>query len=373
MDIKCRLCLFKTEQDESVNIFTIGKNNELISDTITSFVPIELSPDDNLPQTICNVCVQKLDSIIEFRSLILNSDAELKIKWQNKKIIQKSENEISGASDDIKLEIDEVKLEIDETIREQNDEGHSSRKGVKHRKYTPKKRKKNLYKCEECDVTFKCKYKYVAHNTRHTGNMPYHCDICNKGFSMKYRVRYHRRVHFEDRPFKCDECTKAFKFQASLKMHKKLHQNVRPHKCDMCDKSFIQKGSLENHRRQHTGEKPFICEYCSKRFASSDALKQHDNTHKKGPYLPCPTCGKFYPNNFYLKCHIRKAHTDDKEYTCEMCQKNSHQSNGLKIDMKTHSGETSNPCTLCNKKFASSLRLRLLGHIKKEHSVLPLM
>jgi hypothetical protein len=42
MDIKCRLCLFKTELDQSVNIFTPGKNNELISDTIMSFVPIKV-------------------------------------------------------------------------------------------------------------------------------------------------------------------------------------------------------------------------------------------------------------------------------------------------------------------------------------------
>jgi hypothetical protein len=42
MDVKCRLCLFKTERDESVNIFTPGKNKELISDTIMSFVPIEV-------------------------------------------------------------------------------------------------------------------------------------------------------------------------------------------------------------------------------------------------------------------------------------------------------------------------------------------
>jgi hypothetical protein len=42
MDIKCRLCLFKTELDESVNIFTPDKNNVLISDTIMSFVPIEV-------------------------------------------------------------------------------------------------------------------------------------------------------------------------------------------------------------------------------------------------------------------------------------------------------------------------------------------
>jgi hypothetical protein len=43
MDIKCRLCLFKIELDQSVNIFTVGKNNELISDTIMSFVPIEVN------------------------------------------------------------------------------------------------------------------------------------------------------------------------------------------------------------------------------------------------------------------------------------------------------------------------------------------
>jgi hypothetical protein len=42
MGIKCRLCLFKTERDEFVNIFTPGKNNELISDTIMSFFPIEV-------------------------------------------------------------------------------------------------------------------------------------------------------------------------------------------------------------------------------------------------------------------------------------------------------------------------------------------
>jgi hypothetical protein len=43
MDGECRLCLFKTERDESVNIFAPDKNNVLISDTITSFVPIEVN------------------------------------------------------------------------------------------------------------------------------------------------------------------------------------------------------------------------------------------------------------------------------------------------------------------------------------------
>jgi hypothetical protein len=214
MDIKCRLCLFKTERDESVNIFTPGKNNELISDMIMSFVPIELSPDDDLPQMICNVCVQKLDGVVEFRSLILNSDTELKIKSQ--KIIVRLKTALSAAikqsqkivqkSDDIKLEIDEVKLEIGDTTREQNGEGNA-----RHNGYMQQSNKK-LYKCKECAKTFKYKSKYIVHNRTHTGEMPFHCDICNKGFPMKYLVGYHRRVHFDERPFKCAECTKAFKY-----------------------------------------------------------------------------------------------------------------------------------------------------------------
>jgi hypothetical protein len=177
-----------------------------------------LSPDDNLPQTICNVCVQKLDSIIEFRSIILNSDIKLKRQKinvaatkQSQKIVEQSENEIAGAFDDIKLEIDDVKLEIDETIKEQNGEGNSNREGERHKGCIPQCNKK-LYRCEQCDVTFKFKSKYVLHNRRHTGDMPYHCDICNKGFPMKYLVRYHRRLHFDERPFKCEECTKTFKY-----------------------------------------------------------------------------------------------------------------------------------------------------------------
>jgi hypothetical protein len=227
MDIKCRLCLFKTELDESVNIFTPDKNNVLISDTIMSFVPIELSPDDNLPQAICNVCVQKLNSIIEFRMIILNSDAQLKSQKiivgklkealsaaikRPQKFVQTNEKQVcvdcaSYESEEIKIDIHDVKLETeleiklepDDTIKEQNDER------------TPSKGHKKLYKCEECAKTFKYKYRYIMHNRRHTGEMPFHCDICDKGFAVETFMVYHRRIHLDERPFKCDECTKAFR------------------------------------------------------------------------------------------------------------------------------------------------------------------
>jgi hypothetical protein len=197
-----------------------------------------LSRDDNLPQTICNVCVQKLNSIIEFRMIILNSDAQLKSQQiivgrlkealsaaikRPQKHVQKSENQVCGdpASyvyedikvdiDNVKLEIDDIKLEIDDTIKEQNSEENENKKGARHKEYKQKSKKK-LYSCEECGKTFRYNSQYVAHNSRHTGEMPYHCDICNKGFLVKCFMLYHRRIHLDEQPFKCDECTKAFKY-----------------------------------------------------------------------------------------------------------------------------------------------------------------
>jgi hypothetical protein len=221
MDLKCRLCLFKTDRGESVNIFTPDKNNVLISETIMSFVPIELSPDDNLPQAICNVCVQKLNSIIEFRMIILSSDAQLK----SQKIIvtQKSENQVCGdsasyESEEVKLDIHDVKLEAeteikfepDDTIKEQNSKRTVSKGGPQHRGYE-RQRNKKLYKCERCDKTFPHKSRYIVHNRSHTGERPFCCDICNKGFATKSFMVYHKRIHLDERPFKCDECTKAFR------------------------------------------------------------------------------------------------------------------------------------------------------------------
>jgi uncharacterized C2H2 Zn-finger protein len=404
MDIRCRLCLYKTEQDESVNIFTFGKNNELISDTIMSFVPIELSRDDNLPQAICKVCIQKLNRIIEFRMIILNSDAKLKLKSQKifvgrlkealsaaikgpHKLVQKNENQVcddfaSYESEEIKIDIHDVqlddvkletetenKLEPDDTTKEQNSERTASKSGARHREYKRQSNKK-LYKCEGCDKTFQRKSAYIVHDRTHTREMPFRCDICNKGFPQRSLMVYHRRIHLDERPFKCDECPKAFKFQYYLRNHKRIHQGIRPYKCDFCDKTFRRVGNLNIHRRIHTGEKRYICEYCSKGCNTLQALQQHHNVHKKGPYIPCPTCGKSFSNRYYLNCHM-KIHNPIKRHTCDTCKKSFTQMTLLKIHMRTHTGETPYSCTLCDKKFV--YKIILLRHVKNAHSVLPLM
>ncbi|XP_068892311.1 zinc finger protein 813-like [Tenebrio molitor] len=397
MDVKCRLCLFKTERDESVNIFTPGKNKELISDTIMSFVPIELSRDDNLPQAICNVCLQKLNSIIEFRMIILNSDAQLKTQKvivgrlkealsaairRPQKLVQKSENQVCDdsanyESEEIKLDIHDVmletktenKLEPDNTIKRQNSERTAGKWGARHRGYKRQSNKK-LYKCEGCDKTFQHKSAYIMHDRTHTREMPFRCDICNKGFAARSFMVYHRRIHLDERPFQCDECTKAFKFQYCLRNHKRIHQGIRPYKCDLCDKTFLQMGALTIHRRGHTGEKPYLCEYCSKGFTTSQALQRHHSVHKKGPYIACPTCGKSYPNSLLLKCHM-KIHNAVRRHTCDTCKKSFTLSALLKRHMRTHTGETPYSCTLCDRKFV--YRKILLRHVKNAHSVLPLV
>jgi transposase-like protein len=313
MDIKCRLCLFKTERDESVNIFTPGKSNELISDTIMSFVPIELSRDDDLPQTICNICLQKLDSITEFRRLILNSDMELKIKSQeiivklktglsaaikqSQKIQQKSENIGHGdsanyVSDNIELETHDVKLETDSIMQEQSSEGNGSKEGARLNGHTQQSDEK-LYRCEECGKTFKYKSLYIAHNRRHTGDMPYHCDICNKGFPMKSFMVYHRRIHFDERPFKCEECPKSFKLLKSCT--KKSTKELNPTNVTCVRNLLSKKAPCKRTGGDTQARSPIFANTAA---TDSPAMMRSINTTestRKDPIFPAPLVGNPTP------------------------------------------------------------------------------
>jgi hypothetical protein len=212
--------------------------------------------DDNLPQAICNVCLQKLNSITEFRMIILNSDTQLKSqKIQSivgrlkaaisaaikgpQKLVHKSENQVCGdsashESEEIKPDIHDVKLDgvksddvkLDDVKSDDVQSNDVELDDVKaddiklddvkletEIKLEPDPDNKKIYKCEGCDKTFKHKSRFIVHDRTHTRDMPFRCDICNKGFPTNSLLRcHHRRIHLGERPFKCDECTKTFRY-----------------------------------------------------------------------------------------------------------------------------------------------------------------
>lgn len=205
------------------------------------------------------------------------------------------------------------------------------------------------YVCEHCGKIFKGLKNLNQHVRTHTDQRPFVCKVCYKGFRLKAMLVEHMETHTRGRPHTCQTCRKQFKTQKCLQNHigRNICTGVRPYICQVCNKSFMYERFLENHRcldstpkvfecpeckktftrhntltehmRLHTGERPLACEVCSKRFAKRDLLRRHSLIHK-GKRFECEECGRRFTLKATLQAHAL-THSQDKTFTCDVCQK----------------------------------------------------
>lgn len=76
----CRLCLETDLYDTFIDIFKTwdGDENETIADKLKCFCGIEPLPDDDLPQIICQVCLDELTASWILKKRCLNTDILLR-------------------------------------------------------------------------------------------------------------------------------------------------------------------------------------------------------------------------------------------------------------------------------------------------------
>ena len=109
--------------------------------------------------------------------------------------------------------------------------------------------------------------------------------------------------------------------------------------CGSCKKLFSTPHGLEVHvRRSHSGDRPYACDICSKTFGHAVSLSQHRAVHTQEKSFTCKQCGKSFKRSSTLSTHLL-IHSDTRPYPCQYCGKRFHQKSDMKKHTYIHTGK----------------------------------
>ena len=135
--------------------------------------------------------------------------------------------------------------------------------------------------------------------------------------------------------------------------------------CELCDKSFKTMCHMSLHfRRVHNQEKNFTCDTCQKTFFAMNDYRQHKNTHESKKLYNCNFCGKGFSQPIALNIH-KSTHLGKGNHKCDLCDKSFHSKSRLNSHKLSVHNKTSYKCEKCNKILKSMNNLKC--HIKYVH------
>ncbi|XP_035253426.1 vascular endothelial zinc finger 1-like isoform X2 [Anguilla anguilla] len=123
-----------------------------------------------------------------------------------------------------------------------------------------------------------------------------------------------------------------------------LNPNPNPvrknHACEACGKAFRDVYHLNRHRLSHSDEKPYSCPICQQRFKRKDRMSYHVRSHQGGvekPYV-CPHCAKGFSRPDHLNSHVRQVHSTERPFKCETLEPRA----DLRVGVR-HTGSSARP------------------------------
>ncbi|KRT78811.1 zinc-finger associated domain containing protein [Oryctes borbonicus] len=401
----CRTCL--KANGAYRNIFEDTQNNKLISELIMECVPITIQRADKLPDKICKVCAEKLNSVLDFREMVTKSNETLSQRLQND---QFDENE-KELKDEIKkeLEINAVsgvdignnfngnrqnQTNIDGKIK---DELETTETGTTLFKSPNENIPEELYLnttdtlCDstECDrgsqinetllegVPNKPKYrnydkkqlKVIIDNPdcrrivesdlsrQEKSDAKVLCQYCNKLYSFRYYVAIHAHTHMGNLAFKCELCEYRAPVKNILRKHMRMHSQTKNILCTQCGKAFATKEILKAHEVTHSSDTPFNCKICGKAFKRLICLQKHDLIHQNVKEFVCDVCGKSFRQKIIMLNH-KAIHTNEKKFECTTCGKEFLLKKRLALHITRHLGLRPFACDICSKRFTDKPTLQ---------------
>ncbi|CAL8303751.1 unnamed protein product [Lota lota] len=126
------------------------------------------------------------------------------------------------------------------------------------------------------------------------------------------------------------------------------------HACETCGKAFRDVYHLNRHRLSHSDEKPYSCPICQQRFKRKDRMSHHVRSHQGGvekPYI-CPHCAKAFSRPDHLNSHVRQVHSSERPFKCTTCESSFATKDRLRAHMIRH--EEKVPCHICGKLLSAA-------------------
>ncbi|XP_060057044.1 zinc finger protein ZFAT isoform X2 [Erinaceus europaeus] len=209
------------------------------------------------------------------------------------------------------------------------------------------------------------------------------CEYCNKVFKFKHSLQAHLRIHTNEKPYKCSQCSYASAIKANLNVHLRKHTGEK-FACDYCPFTCLSKGHLKVHvERVHKKIKQH-CRFCKKKYSDVKNLIKHTrDSHdlqdkkvkealdglclmtregKRQLLYDCHICERKFKNELDRDRHML-VHGDKWPFACELCGHGATKYQALELHVRKHPFVY--VCSVCLKKFVSSIRLR--SHIKETH------
>ncbi|XP_037332522.2 myc-associated zinc finger protein-like [Pungitius pungitius] len=132
------------------------------------------------------------------------------------------------------------------------------------------------------------------------------------------------------------------------------HPVRKNHACEACGKAFRDVYHLNRHRLSHSDEKPYSCPVCQQRFKRKDRMSYHVRSHQGGvekPYV-CPHCAKAFSRPDHLNSHVRQVHSTERPFKCTTCTSAFATRDRLRAHLIRH--EEKVPCHICGKLLSAA-------------------
>lgn len=420
----CRLCAELRPTSEMLSpCKDVVANSKVI--TKLSWINIDLSSTNGLPNTICYVCLDLLERTWSFLNSVRSAqeklhdiflsttkedthevelgnrnccskipgkpaDADWEIFQEFKREIKvecfsdnlpitQSSNSVGNSNENdlcIKQERDTDRNGVlidsnDDFDRLSSDSDVPLKISVKKKRGRPKRKK--------------CKNSVIDSDIADTSwdNQACICAKCDAHYQNILLLQLHSiQVHNCCCVFKCVDCSKVSPGYRSFIRHTRTHNKALRHCCEYCNRTFTYLPDLSSHKmKHHKSVYKTKCFNCGSSFETEQELEEHKNLFNKNAKLKknthtddqleykCEECGKVFKSRANLHQH-KLLHTErTKDFACHICGKMFYTKGTLGTHLVVHEENRPYKCNYCPLAFRAKGNLN--SHLSLHSSLKP--